>query len=214
MGEWALRIGTSLQVIVGNIGSFRSKVIDQHEDVLFIDYPQEWEARVLANRSECTIYYMADQKPQIFQADIQKAVQLRVPALQLTHPNAGEIASVQRREYVRVEVNADIAIHFINSEQKSVITVTQDISGGGARIILPQDTDVAPGETIELYLVLKAEGTEYEYVYSEGQVIDTHLQNGVHSISVKFLLASEAERQKIIRYCFAVERSRRRQGIK
>lgn len=179
-----------------------------------MNYPNEWEFINPKSQMKCTVYYIENNIPHIFETTFEKFVDLKVPALALQLPNLKEIKRIQRREFVRIQTNVDIALYFQNSKMKPLITVTQDISGGGARVVIPSSLPMKHHrQALDLYFILNSNQFGFEYVHTKAEIVRTHFEYGVHSLSLKFLLLNEQERQKIISYCFDIQRENRKQGF-
>lgn len=208
-----MKIGGSIEVRISGYEPFRSKIIDIREKHIFISFPKELRIDDINKEQKCSVSYVENELPHHFETIIAGAVKGEVPALGLVRPEKEDINRIQRREFVRIQTDVDIAIYFHNSNIEPIVTVTQDISGGGLRVVLPHELPVESGQVVDLYFVLKSSEREYEYVYSKAEIIRTHVNNGVHSASLKFLMENDQDRQKIISFCFDIQREKRKQGL-
>ncbi|TKH10963.1 hypothetical protein FC678_13390 [Peribacillus simplex] len=62
--------------------------------------------------------------------------------MQILLPEAETFVKIQRRQYVRLDVSLDTAIHPEHSELPPFRALTEDISAGGASIRLLKGTDI------------------------------------------------------------------------
>ena len=67
-------------------------------------------------------------------------------------------------------------------------------------------------QKILIYIVLNT-NNGYEYIETEAKVVRFQSDDEVNIVSVKFLIDDENIRQKIIQYCFDIERKNRKLGI-
>lgn len=208
-----MKIGSSIEVTLTGQKSFRSKLIDIRDKYMFVSLPKELMIEMINKELKCSVSYVENDLPHHFETTVNSAVKGDIPALVLVKPEKEDIKRIQRREFVRIKTNVDIAIYFHNSNIEPIVTVTQDISGGGLRVVLPKELPLQTKQIVDLYFVLKSSEREYEYVFSKAEIIRTHFNNGVHSASLKFLLENDRDRQKIISYCFDIQREKRKQGL-
>jgi len=193
---------------------YHSKVIDQREDFFYIDQPTNVNTKRTANflpNEQVLVDYTKDGVVYEFKATVLGRVHKNIPALKVTLPKEEDMKRIQRREYVRIEIDVDVAIHCPLNSFHPVVSVTADISGGGAKIYNPPET-LKEGQKIMLYLVLSKDSA-YEYIETEAEVIRFQEIKQVKTVSVKFLFKHENDRQKIIQYCFYIQRKNRQLGI-
>src|SRR5699024_12005907 len=96
-----------------------------------------------------TIIFTDDRALFRFNTVIVKRIKDPTLALVIPKPKKSDLEKVQRREYVRVKTDVDIAIHSKKENVQPIVTVTNDISGGGASIIIPDSTTFEEEEIID-----------------------------------------------------------------
>ena len=196
--------------------AYRSKIIDLNEKELIIDYPvnidEYLELPITAN---CVvgIEYVTNGNVYTFLAKVIRIINSPVTAFAIGIPKNDHIKKIQRREYVRINTDVNVAVHNISSTFQPFITVTRDISGGGVAIIIPRNIILVEGEMVQLYLVLKSTYSDFEYVTTKGEIIRTTIENHVRTTSLKFHFYNENDRQKIIKYCFEIQREKLKRQI-
>lgn len=132
-----------------------------------------------------------------------------VPVLELALPEKSSVKRIQRREFVRVDTGVDIAIHCPIDSFLPFTSITKDISGGGASIIIPEEMEIANNTRVDLYFVLKSLNSDYQYVKSTANVVLTRKEHNLKTISVQFLSSDERTQQRIVLYCFDKQREER-----
>lgn len=215
-----VKIGSSISVNITNDRyeeeQYRSKIIDVDDDFVYIDYPvnvKTLKTAFIMTNTVVTIIFTDDHALLRFSTMIVKRIKDPTLALVIPRPQKSDLEKVQRREYVRIKTDVDIAIHSKKDKVQPIITVTNDISGGGASIIIPNSTTFEEEEIITLYLVLHSKERGYQYLKTDARVIRYVNMHKVPAMSVEFKLEDEREREKIIQYCFDIERERRREEI-
>lgn len=215
-----VKIGSSISVNITNDRyeeeQYRSKIIDIDDDFVYIDYPvniKTLKTAFIMTNTAVTIIFTDDRA--LFRVNTMIVKRIKDPTLALVipKPKKSDLEKVQRREYVRIKTDVDIAIHSKKENVQPIITVTNDVSGGGASIIIPDSTTFEEEEIITLYMVLHSKEYGYQYLKTDARVIRYVMLHKVPTMSVEFKLEDEREREKIIQYCFDIERERRRKEI-
>lgn len=201
-------------VDIGELENYTCKIVDIDDEHFYIDLPIHQETRRTARFAvgeTILAQYTKNGVAHEFRAKILERVNKNVPALKLKIPAEDEINRIQRREYVRVETDVDVAVHALDESFAPFTSVTKDLSGGGAKIYNPPET-LEEKQKLQLYLVLPIQN-QYEYIKTEAEVVRLHEENQVKTMSVKFLMDEEMNRQKIIQYCFHIQRRNRQLGL-
>lgn len=209
-----LKIGSTLQLEyrtkVNKRETYKSRIIDLTDKLLCIDPP-------INEKTRKTVYFQPDTvlKVMIFDGSkvyrfISKVIERRsgqLPMLILEIPNENEFSQIQRRNFVRIETNLDIAIHSDNDTFLPFTTLTADIGGGGVQVILPDEHLLTIGDLLELYIVLPFQSGKRHFVKVKGEVVrifeDKHTNKTKASFS--FINLTDKMREPIIRYCFEQE---------
>lgn len=191
--------------------TYRSKIIDQIDGEIIIDYPVDIEQYLdlpILPQKNIKIEYLDKGNVFSFNTIVKRLIRSPILSLVIDIPDENEIKKIQRREYVRINTDVNIAVHSLNNTFSPFSTVTQDISGGGAALIIPHNISLKEGEMVLLYLVLKSSYSDFEYIKTKAEIIRTTTLNGVRSTSLKFHYFDEKDQQKIIKYCFEVQREK------
>lgn len=218
-----VEIGSSITLIVKNEtdsnewNSHRCKIIDRDNKYVYIDYPinnKTNKTMQLSTNDYITISFVKKGIVYEFHSIVEKRINLTVPALAILLPEAEEIKRIQRRDFVRVKSDVDIAVHFSDGSTPPLVSVTQDISGGGASVVIPPNTKpLFQKQPITVYLILHSITVPYEYIKIDAEIVRFHTNNDIHSMSLKFFFNSDRNQQKIINYCFDKQREKRKLGL-
>jgi len=186
---------------------YRCKLAEVKDNALLIDYPIEektGKTPVLLNGTVFTAIYINDSQVFRFPTTFIQRISGQVPLMLMSFDGEDSMEEIQRRNYVRVEANLDIAIHSSEGAFRPFTTMTSDIGGGGSLINLPDDFPIEEEDSIVSWIVLPMTSGADQYIKVQSRAIriftDKHT-NGKRA-TIKFLLQSERERQPIIRFCF------------
>ncbi|WP_430785522.1 flagellar brake protein [Virgibacillus flavescens] len=214
-----MEIGTMITITVTDaetnvVTKYRSKIIEENDTYLFIDYPINMETKrtaALPKGAFIKVSYVGnDQSVYLFNTQVIAKVNVTIPALAISIPQESDIKRIQRRAFVRIETAVDVSVHHPGEELKSFATVTSDISGGGMSIVIPRSEEVSENDDLDLWIVLNMHNGEYNYIYSRAKAVRviTDKQN-IHTASLKFESISKQDQQLVIRYCFEKQRELR-----
>lgn len=196
--------------------SLRCRIIDKDERFLYVDYPiniRSTKSVAPTPNRYFSVFYTVSEKVYEFSATIKPYNKLTVPALAIPVPKIEEVRKIQRREFVRIKTNVDIAIHCLNNSFKPFTSVTYDISGGGAAVIIPPDICLESVNKLKVYLVLQCEKNKYDYIATEAEFIRFQRLGEIRIMSIKYHFDQQNDQEKIIQFCFYTLREKRKQGI-
>lgn len=197
---------------------YKCKLVEQKENQLYIDYPintTTGKTAFLIDGTQLKCSFVAnDGSVYLFESEILGRVKQNIPMLMLSYPGKEHLIKIQRRQYVRVETPVDIAIHPTNFEFKPLVTVTDDISAGGASVIASNDTKLKGGMSITCWIVLPMQNGDYHYLKLNSKVVRVAPLDQTRSkVSIQFLDLNPNERQLLLRFCFDRQLMMRKKGI-
>ncbi|GAB2574389.1 flagellar brake protein [Gracilibacillus alcaliphilus] len=205
-----IKVGTVFQLEVANIEkeTYRCKVMDSGEDKLFIDYP----ANEKTNRTEIfpigTTFHVHFHQDSVVYSFVSKLISKQkikdIPALVLSFDKT-KLRRIQRRNFLRVETMLDISVR---TSATSFATVTADLSGGGAAIVLQNEHQVTEGELLDMMLVLPINDTT-EYIPVTGKALRIYVREEIRILSIEFVDIIPKHQQLIVRYCYLRQLAKR-----
>lgn len=126
-----------------------------------------------------------------------------------------EIFKVQDREFFRLPVMLDVNktknSEFIESEEAFIEEcITEDISGGGLRILCNHNHEI--GELIICKININGKMIKFsgEVVRKDSEIINKEFE---YSLGVKFNNIIDKNREKIVKYVFDKQRIHRKKGL-
>jgi c-di-GMP-binding flagellar brake protein YcgR len=187
---------------------YRCKLVEKNGEQLYIDYPVSMKTAKTVFLLDGTqlkgSFVGKDNTVYLFETEVQGRVKQKIPMITLSYPGKDQLVRVQRRQYVRVDTSVDVAVHSAKGEFSPFVTVTSDISAGGAALILPLNSELKSGTIIDCWVVLPMQSGDYHYIMLRSRVIRVLPgQNGDRSkMPIEFINITESERQLLIRFSF------------
>jgi c-di-GMP-binding flagellar brake protein YcgR len=116
-------------------------------------------------------------------------------------PDPESITQVQRRSFLRVPAELEIAVKF--SDQLQFVALTDDVGGGGISFICDGYIPLSVNYTISCWLLVPFKAGTIEHVPLKGEIVRVKvLETGKQLAMVRFVEISDRDRQKLIRFCF------------
>lgn len=138
----------------------------------------------------------------------------KIPMLVLKYPGDDHLIKIQRRQFVRIETALDIAIHPLEYEFDPIITITDDISAGGAAILVPKEIQLKNGILVQTWFVLNLQSGDYQYMKLQSRIVRTVSYNETRNkVSLQFIDVSGRERQMLLRFCFERQLDMKKKGF-
>lgn len=197
---------------------YKCKLAEREGNNLYIDYPIVQETNktaFLLDGTQLKATFLAeDGTVYLFESEVKGRVKLKIPMMILSYPGDEHLVKIQRRQFVRVETPVDVAIHPESNDFIPFVSVTDDISAGGAAIIAQMSSSLKANMQIHTYFVLAMQNGDNYYLRLRSKVIRvSELQNGKSLISVQFMETSPQDRQLLLRFCFDRQLAMKKKGL-
>ncbi|QPQ36489.1 MULTISPECIES: flagellar brake protein [unclassified Lysinibacillus] len=212
-----IKIGTLLQLeptYTERIEKFRCKVVEQRDNIIYIDYPTNVitkKTAFLIDGSEFRATFRTEDKQSYaFNTEVIGRKAGNIPMIMLHCPQEDEFIKIQRREYVRVETPVDVAVQFKDNKYQ---LVTTDISAGGLALILKGNIAFQDGDDIKLTIVLPFANGDVNYVVTEATVVRIFEKDDKTIATIQLTDTDDIDQQHIVRFCFERQLLNRRKEI-
>lgn len=185
--------------------TFRSRIADVSDDTISIEIPiNESTGRLkkLVVGDQLSAYYVSDGGVKnyfhtIVLGDKEDIIKLIV----IQRPDPDSITKVQRRNYLRVPAELEVAVQLAGTLR--FVAVTEDVSGGGLSFICGSQYSISPQDDIACWLLLQYRNEMIDHAYGEGKAVRVkQLETGKQLVMMSFTEISHADQQKIMKYCF------------
>lgn len=184
---------------------YKSRISEIDEDSIYMEVPiEEGTGRLkkLYMGDELSTYFLTEGGVKNFfntyvlgfHEDIIRQVRVRKPELE-------EITKIQRRSFLRVQAELEIAVS--HKDGRRFVSKTEDVGGGGVSFYTEPDQKINDGDLLSCWLLVPYKNGSLEHVPFESEVVRAKkLPNNRSLIMLKFNSIVDMERQKLIRYCF------------
>ena len=212
-----IKIGTQLELeptYTESVEKFRCKVVEQNENIIYIDYPINVATKktaFLIDGSEFRATFRTDDKQSFaFSTEVVGRKAGNIPMIMLHCPKEDDFIKIQRREYVRVETPVDIAVRFKDFKYQ---LVTTDISAGGLAVILKGAISFQAGDEVQLTIVLPYANGDVKYVVTDATVVRIFEKDAQKIATIQLTDTDDVDQQHIVRFCFERQLVNRRKEI-
>lgn len=198
--------------------TYKAMVVEIEDGGLFIDYPVNVETGKIAflpdgMQLEITITD-SEQMVHIFDSEVLGRIRARIPMIQLLLPPENTFIRIQRRQFVRLDVSVDAAVHPEKNEFSPFKTITEDISAGGAAIRLPRNIEIKGTSNVKIWLCLPLKSGEIHYLCLKGRITRFNEQyKGKNILSVQFFETTDTDTQLIMRFIFEKQMELKKRGL-
>lgn len=201
-----IKIGTLLQLEPAyskRIEKFRCKVVEQKDNIIYIDYPINESTKktaFLIDGSEFRANYQTEDKQAFaFNTQVVGRKSGNIPMIMLSCPEDSGFIKIQRREYVRVETPVDVALQFGDYKYQ---LIAEDISAGGLALILKGAVSFKDGDDVVLTIVLPFSNGEINYVVTNANIVRIFERDNIKIATIRLTDTDEIDQQHIVRFCF------------
>ena len=201
-----LKIGTILTLeptYTERIEKFRCKVVEQQDNIIYINYPTNMitkKTAFLIDGAQFRATFNTEAKQNFaFNTEVLGRKAGNIPMILLACPPEDEFIKIQRREYVRVETPVDVALEFNDQFYQFV---AEDISAGGTALHLKSAVNFKEGDEVKLTIVLPFVNGDIRYVQTDAIIIRIFEREEVRIASVQFTDTDDIDKQHIVRFCF------------
>jgi c-di-GMP-binding flagellar brake protein YcgR len=129
-----------------------------------------------------------------FREDVLKLVILKKPQQE-------SITKVQRRNFLRVPAELEIAVKV--SELVQFMGFTDDVGGGGISFLCEKHVPIQVKNEASCWLLVPFKNGKVDHVNFRAELVRVKpTEDDLQLVMLRFIDISDRERQKIIRYCF------------
>lgn len=219
-----LKIGCIFELGIKNsegiLDNYITKMEDMTDKELYFALPIEKNYYVPV-RAKQKVIISSTQKDGVyaFVLPVERTVNTgRIPYFVLKYPEKKDIKRIQRRNYVRVEINVLVSLKEYSEFEKKenlacIKAVSLNLSGGGMQILSTEKIEEGQKFEIEFTLPNKEKCQQVIGEVKRVSVYDTNDNKVRFQYGIQFLEVDDKLREKIISYLFELQRERRLQGL-
>lgn len=184
----------------------RSRLADMDESSLYIEIPLEEKSgryhRAHPGDEFKVIYYTAEGVKHQFSTTVNGfRKEESIPLIEIRKPQPDEIKKEQRRNFLRVEAQLEIAVRI--GDKMRFVALTEDVGGGGISFRCERKWPIKPNVKLHCWLLIPYRSGSIAHAQFDGEVIRVMEAEPNHYIvMIRFVDIAESDQQKVIRYCF------------
>lgn len=182
---------------------YQSIVGRSDENSLYIgplSHKKSSSVKKLVMGEELYAYYLVDNEIKHYFSTMVTGFDSTSSLSRIRKPLQEEISIVQRRQYLRVKAQIEVAI---KKEDQRFVAITENVSAGGLSLTTDVTNKVQKNDLLECWLLLHMKNGKIEHIPLTARVMSVINSS---SLTPRYLLEytviSETDRQKMIRYCF------------
>lgn len=184
---------------------YKSRISDIEEHTIAMEIPiNEKNGRLkrLYAGDELSAYFVTEKGVKnFFTTSVVGYKEDTIRLVLIRKPDPASITEVQRRNFLRVPADLEIAVKF--TEQIHFVCSTEDVGGGGVSIYCDKVYPIHAGDRSNCWLLIPNRNGKPDHVPFKGEVVRVkELENGKQLVMMSFTEIADRDRQKIIRYCF------------
>ncbi|RCW51136.1 flagellar brake protein [Paenibacillus prosopidis] len=184
---------------------YKSRIADEQEDGLLIEIPiseKTGRYKRLFLGDELSVFFVSeDGIKNYFDSHVLGFKEDGVKLIKIVKPEPDRITKVQRRSFLRVPAELEIAVKMSN--QVRFVCKTDDVGGGGISLVCDANWPLAAEQTLECWLLVPFRNGTIDHAFFKGEIVRVvELESGRKQAMIKYASIIDAERQKVIRYCF------------
>jgi c-di-GMP-binding flagellar brake protein YcgR len=184
---------------------YKSRIADMSDTTITMEVPlHEKSGRLkrLYQGDEINAYYITDGGVKnYFNTSVVGFTEDTIRLVLIKKPEPESITRVQRRSFLRVPAELEIAVKY--SEQLQFVALTDDVGGGGISFLCDGYIPLSGSAPISCWLLVPYKNGSIEHVPFKGEIVRVKpLETGKQLAMTRFTEITDRDRQKLIRYCF------------
>ncbi len=185
--------------------TLRSRVADVDDQSIWLEIPLDEKSRRYHRPQigeQLQIFYFTQNGVKHTFTTTTTAVKKdAITLFSVRKPSPDEISQEQRRSFLRVEAQLELAVRI--GDKVRFTAITDDVGGGGCSFRAARKWPLEPGVALSCWLLLNYKNGNLAHAKFDGEVVRVMpVEPDRHLVMMRFLDIQEAEQQKIIRYCF------------
>ncbi|WP_342366287.1 flagellar brake protein [Peribacillus sp. TH14] len=197
---------------------FKCMVVEMEAGFVYIDFPinlATGKNAFLVDGTQVNVTFSnKEQAVYVFESEVLGKVKGQIPMIQLLLPDVETFVKIQRRDYVRLDVTLDIAIHPEHSEFTPFRALTEDISAGGASIRLLKGANIKSDSQLYLWMALTLKSGQIYYLRLKSRVIRvTEKDQGNMLLHIQFIEPTKNDVQTLMRFIFEKQVDLKKKGL-
>ncbi len=194
--------------------TLRSRVADIDAGNIYIEIPLDEKSRryyrAQVGETMQLYFFTAEGVKHLFTSQVTGFRKDTVNLVSIRKPNLDEISKDQRRSFLRVEANLELAVRL--SDRLKFVAITEDVGGGGVSFVCDRKWPIVQNTLLDCWLLLTYKGGSIAHASFQGEVVRVlPAESDRHLIMMRFKEIADSDQQKVIRYCFERQLDKRKE---
>lgn len=194
--------------------TLRSRVADIDAGNIYIEIPLDEKSRryyrAQVGETMQLYFFTAEGVKHLFTSQVTGFRKDTVNLVSIRKPNLDEISKDQRRSFLRVEANLELAVRL--SDRLKFVAITEDVGGGGVSFVCDRKWPIVQNTILDCWLLLTYKGGSIAHANFQGEVVRVlPAESDRHLIMMRFKEIADSDQQKVIRYCFERQLDKRKE---
>jgi c-di-GMP-binding flagellar brake protein YcgR len=184
---------------------YKSRIADMTDTSITMEVPiNEKSGRLkrLYYGDELNVYYLTEGGVKnYFNTSVIGLTEDTIRLVVIKKPDPESITRVQRRNFLRVPAELEIAVKY--TEQLQFVALTEDVGGGGISFMCDGYIPLSNSAVVSCWLLVPYKNGSIENLPFKAEIVRVKLlETGKQLAMTRFIEITDRDRQKLIRYCF------------
>lgn len=184
---------------------YKSRISDMDEEMLYIEIPLNIETgrfKKLHLGDLLSMSFVTEGGVKYyFQSEVLGYKEEGIRMIGIRKPKEDHITRKQRRNYLRIPANLEIAVNY--NGMFRFVSETINVSGGGIAFVYDRNEILDSGKRISCWLLVPYKNGVIEHLPFQGEIIHVgEIEGGKKIVTARFIEITDRDRQKLIQYCF------------
>lgn len=205
-----LRLSLTTSTSDYQIQTFKSRVADLQEEIASIELPiseNTGRTGMFELGTECNVWYIGeDGSSYEFRSMVIGRRNNIIPLLLIKLVSKDKIKRTQRRNYLRINTNVEIAVKLNDGVRNyHFLARTVDLSGGGLSFTCDDSYRLRELDKINVWISLPSKTATVSHAYGILEVVRCKIPQELgkeQQIFTKFLHINESDQAKVVRACY------------
>jgi c-di-GMP-binding flagellar brake protein YcgR len=184
---------------------YKSRITDMNERLFAIEEPihiKSGKLKHLFRGDQLSVSYEKNAVKHYFQTEVVGFREDVISQVLIKVPEPSAITKVQRRSFLRVSAQLEVA--GVSAGNVRFLALTEDLSGGGLSLTCDDHIELEEKEIFSGWLLVHFKNQTIDHIPFKAQIVRIKKleEERKQLLMAGFSDILEADRQKIVRYCF------------
>lgn len=184
---------------------YKSRIAEVNNELIYMEVPlheKTGKLKRLEIGDQLSMHYLTEGGVKnFFESEVIGFSQDVIRLVAIRKPEPDAITRVQRRTFLRVSAQLEIAVRI--GDHMQFLALTEDVGGGGVSFLCDEHIPLKVSDTLGCWLLIPYRNNTIEHAQFKSEIVRVKsAQAGKQLIMMRFAKIAPSEQQKIIRYAF------------